>query len=106
MTGKAEDKYDFFMKATELERLDRKYAATLDTVRDLDNQSARLNSALQTYIDQASDAKKRYKEFQKIEELERKKESCEELLAWSLYNEANDKLMEEKKVNYFPILPH
>ena len=44
------------MKATELERLDRKYAATLDTVQDLDNQSTRLNSALQTYIDQANDA--------------------------------------------------
>lgn len=99
LTGKAEDKYAFFMKATELERLDRKYAATLDTVRDLDNQSTRLNNALQTYIDQASDAKKRYKDFQKIEELENKKESCEELYAWSLYNEAQEKLMEEKTVS-------
>ena len=87
------------MKATELERLDRKYAATLDTVQDLDNQSTRLNSALQTYIDQANDAKKRHKDFQKIEELESKKESCEECYTWSLYYEAHGKLMDEKKVS-------
>jgi chromosome segregation ATPase len=92
LTGKAEDKYEFFMRATELERLDRKYAATIDMVRDLDNQSTRLNNALQTYIDQASEAKKRHKEFKRIEELETKKESCEELYAWSKYFEANGSL--------------
>ncbi|CAJ1965880.1 unnamed protein product [Cylindrotheca closterium] len=97
LTGKASDKYEFFMRATELERLDRKYAATLDMVRDLDNQSTRLNGALETYIEQANDAKKRHKEFQKIEELENKKETCEELYAWSLYNDAHEKLVEKRE---------
>lgn len=95
LTGRAEDKYEFFMRATELERLDRKYAATIDMVSDLDNQSTRLNNALQTYIDQASEAKKRHKEFKKIEELENKKESCEELYAWSKFYEANGSLMQQ-----------
>ena len=35
LTGKAEDKYAFFMKATELERVDRTYAETIDKVESL-----------------------------------------------------------------------
>jgi len=34
LTGKAEDKYEFFTKATELERLDRTYASISDNIKE------------------------------------------------------------------------
>ena len=46
------------MKATELERLDRSYASTMDTVVDLEKQSMRLNQNLESYLIQVQETKK------------------------------------------------
>ena len=42
LTGKAEAKYNFFMKATELERLDLTYASTLEQADLLERQAGRI----------------------------------------------------------------
>jgi chromosome segregation ATPase len=99
LTGKAEDKYNFFMKATELERIDRTYATSLDLVGDLDIQSERLKSNLETYIDQASAAERRWKETQLIDNLEKKCDVYEEMYAWALHKDAFENLTLKTQVS-------
>eukprot|EP00980_Cylindrotheca_fusiformis_P021406 scaffold8259_cov143-Cylindrotheca_fusiformis.AAC.24 len=92
LTGKAEDKYSFFMKATELERLDHTYASSLDMVEDLHNQAERLRGNLDTYISQAEEAERKWKETQVIERLETKCIAYEEMYAWALHKDADENL--------------
>ncbi len=44
LMGKPEDKYDFFMKATELERLDRSYAYTKDKIYEMEDAISRMKN--------------------------------------------------------------
>lgn len=99
LTGKAEDKYNFFMKATELERIDRTYASSLDLVEDLHTQSERLRGNLGTYIAQAEDAEKRWKETQIIDKMEKKCNLYEEMYAWARHKEAEEVLTLKKEVS-------
>merc|ERR1712238_54344 len=46
LCGKPEEKYAFFLKATELERIDRSYAATVDNIQELDETNVRVKHAM------------------------------------------------------------
>jgi hypothetical protein len=46
LTGKAEDKYASFNKATDLERLDRSYATVQDNLNELDETQANVECSL------------------------------------------------------------
>lgn len=84
------------MKATELERLDRSYASTMDTVVDLEKQSMRLNQNLESYLIQVQETKKKWEEHQEIDKWRKKCALLEEKLAWSLYQEGNEQLQSKE----------
>eukprot|EP00934_Nitzschia_sp_Nitz4_P001332 Nitzschia sp. Nitz4//scaffold133_size116822//74277//77815//NITZ4_003812-RA/size116822-snap-gene-0.17-mRNA-1//-1//CDS//3329535411//1332//frame0 len=95
LTGKAEDKYNFFMKATELERIDRTIATTMDKLHDLVQQEKRLEDTLQTHVDLVDETKKQYDQHREIEKMRRKLYACQEAFGWATYQEANAVLMED-----------
>jgi chromosome segregation ATPase len=99
LTGKAEDKYAFFMKATELERIDRTYACTIDKVFDLDEQSSRMNQGLEADMQLVKDTKLQYEQHQEIEKLEKKLRAFQEFYAWSRHKERNQLLVEQLEVS-------
>lgn len=90
LTGKAEDKYNFFMKATELERVDRTYASTLDTITELENINIRIKEGLQTSYEHVEDLKRKWNEHQELDKLEQKRSQLGTDYAWSLYNESDE----------------
>ena len=47
LMGKVEDKYNFFLKATDLERLDRHYADTKDCIFEMDESKARMEKNIE-----------------------------------------------------------
>jgi chromosome segregation ATPase len=99
LTGKAEDKYAFFMKATELERIDRTYAATVDKVSDLDTQSIRLNQTMEKDMLLVEDTKKQWEQHQEIEKLKRKLEGYREGYAWARHTASAEELKEQLEVS-------
>jgi structural maintenance of chromosomes protein 6 len=89
LTGKAEDKYEFFMKATELARVDRSYANTLDTVVELQGINIRRKEGLQSAYEHVEDLKKKWNEHQELGKLETKKLQLGAEFAWAVYNETD-----------------
>jgi structural maintenance of chromosomes protein 6 len=87
LMGKAEDKYNFFMKATELERVDRTYASTVDTIVELDATNERIKESLKTLHDHVDDLKKKWQEHQELGKLESKYLKFSTEYAWSIFNE-------------------
>jgi len=98
LTGKPEDKYAFFMKATELERIDRTIAATMDKVVELQDQERRMGQSLTADKDVMLATKRQYEQHQEIGKLQDKLHGLEESLAWSFYKEAQTNLNEQLKV--------
>jgi structural maintenance of chromosomes protein 6 len=98
LTGKSEDKYAFFMKATELERIDRTIAATTDKVMELQEQEQRMNQNLEADKDLMISTRKQYEQYQEIGKLQAKLNGMEEALAWSFYQEANTNLEAQLEV--------
>jgi len=87
LTGKAEDKYSFFAKATEIERLDRTYAAIVDKVQDLDETKQRVRSGLANLKLTVKRLQAEWEEFQKLDKLEDAISDMRVSLAWSIYHE-------------------
>lgn len=80
--------YAFFMKATELERIDISYAKTMEEVDTLQSQAARMNNTLENDRDHVAQLKKNYKQHQAVAKLETKRAKIEADHAWSVYKEA------------------
>ena len=87
LTGKADDKYAFFMKATELERIDRTYGNTVDALDDMTRQAERMNRALEADKANVEDTKRTWEKHQELEKLEKKLKALSEAYAWSFYKE-------------------
>lgn len=85
LTGKAEAKYQFFMKATELERLDNSYSSTLDRLIEMKQQSTKLEQSLEMDKQLVAETKYAYQQHQIIGKLEGKKAKYETDLGWSNY---------------------
>lgn len=85
LTGKAEQKYEFFTKATELERLDNSYADTKEEVYEMKRQSARLEQSLDKDKNLVAVTKRAYQQHQLIGKLETKRAKLETMLGWSNY---------------------
>mmetsp|Transcript_18798 Transcript_18798/g.52504 ORF Transcript_18798/g.52504 Transcript_18798/m.52504 type:complete len:1214 (+) Transcript_18798:218-3859(+) len=90
LTGKAEAKYAFFMKATELERLDNKFASTMEEVLQMKTQAARLEKSLYHDEELVAELKKAYKKHAAIGKLEGKKSQLEVEYAWASYKVSCD----------------
>jgi len=67
LKGRPEDKYAFFCKATELERIDRHYAITKDHIEDLDESRVDLVKQLRPQRDVVQKLEAEWEECQKLE---------------------------------------
>jgi chromosome segregation ATPase len=86
LVGKAEDKYNFFLKATELDRVDRSYASTVDTVMELTEANDRIKDGLKQKMDRVDVLKKKYEEHLEVDRLDSKLQEMTVKYAWSYYN--------------------
>lgn len=86
LMGKSEDKYNFFMKATELERVDRTYASTVDTINDLEETNYRMKESLRVSKDHVDDLKRKWQEHQELGKLESNYQKYSTEYAWALFN--------------------
>ena len=87
LNGKPEDKYAFFAKATELERMDRSYAATQDSIAELNDTRERLKKDMSGAEANVKKLEKDWKECQELGKLDDKVAQFKVSYAWSLYNE-------------------
>lgn len=101
LTGKSEDKYAFFMKATELERIDRTIATTTDKIMELQEQERRMLKNLQADEDLMKATKKQYEQHQEISKLQRKLQSLQEAYAWAFYTEKYHELEKQQAVRCY-----
>jgi structural maintenance of chromosomes protein 6 len=98
LCGKPEDKYKFFMKATDLERMDMNYAATMDQLRELEAARIRAHEALEPLQVAEEEAKRRFKQHDALAKLEKKVAQLECDLMWAAYNEGQRELDESTAV--------
>jgi len=98
LTGKPEDKYLFFTKATDLERLDRRYADTVDNINELHDSLERMARTIEPLEQNVSNLKKEYEDFKILEKLEVKESEANVKYAWSFYTQCLTELEQEKKV--------
>jgi structural maintenance of chromosomes protein 6 len=101
LTGKSEDKYNFFMKATELERVDKTYATSLDHVEDMNELNNRTKDGLQKKMEHVELLKKRYNEHLEIDRLEEKLHEMTLNFAWSIYHDNNERYIQYTEVRFF-----
>ena len=87
LMGKPEDKYAFFCKATELERIDRQYISTLDHVEDLEIQRGAMMKSLRPQAEVVEKLKGEWDECQKLDKIESKITKCRIHAAWALVND-------------------
>jgi structural maintenance of chromosomes protein 6 len=99
LTGKASDKYNFFMKATELERIDVSYRNAVEQLEEMDQQAERLQDSAMADKEIMEEAKKEVKKHEEIGKLEVKKSRFEAQFGWSLYKFQLDELNQRKDVS-------
>ena len=102
LTGKPQDKYNFFMKATELERMDRQYAAISDKLLEISETKQKVESGLSDAVDNVKKLKKQWEQHQEVEKLEEKLLELNILYSWAFYQdfEKQHKNMDEVRVHF------
>lgn len=90
LMGKSQDKYNFFMKATELERIDRTYASTVDNVQELGESQEKIRGSLEQSLEHVEMLKKKWEQHQALDKLKDKEMELNVKYAWSLYNCADE----------------
>jgi uncharacterized coiled-coil DUF342 family protein len=73
------------MKATDLERVDRTFAQTVDHVQDLRDSQEKIKDTLQINYDQVDELKKKWDAHQALDRLEDKVSELKVKLAWALF---------------------
>ena len=95
LTGKAQDKYQFFAKATELERMDRSYANVVDNITELEENKKKVQDSLQSKVDMVRKLKKEWEEYQILEKLQDKVLDYRVDYGWAFYQTVQEELNEE-----------
>lgn len=98
LMGKAAEKYEFFMKATELERINTTYRNTLEQIDDMDKLAQRLHQSIESDRLLVEETRREYKEHKEIAKLESKKAKCNAQFGWACYKEALEELDEIQQV--------
>jgi DNA repair exonuclease SbcCD ATPase subunit len=101
LTGKAEDKYAFFMKATDLERVDRTYAQTVDHVQDLRDSQENIKDTLQMSQKQVDDLMKKWDAHQHLDKMENKLSEFKVDLAWALFTTVDQEYTHSSDVSIY-----
>jgi len=99
LCGKPEDKYAFFAKATELERLDRQYASIFDTIGEMSESRAKVENSLMPKKETVEILKKEWEQFEVLEKMEDKVSTFRVKYGWSLYWECKEQ--EDEETNTF-----
>ena len=99
LTGKGTDKYAFFLKATELERMDRTYAVTMDTMDEIVDQTNRMRRGIDTDLVMVQQLKKEWEKHKDIEKLNEKLQVLIERYAWAMYKVEQQQLDAEVEVS-------
>lgn len=97
LTGKAADKYKFFMKATELERLDNTYASTVEKMYEMNHQAEKLEQSMSADKELVDETKAIYKQHKEIAKLEAKQAQFQNKGSWSVYRTALLDLKKEEQ---------
>ena len=97
LTGKEEDKYAFFTKATELERLDQTYASIADNIDEQKEARERASDALESTKENTKKLKKEWEQFQELDKLEVEVQQVRAMVGWATYKEFNEELENELK---------
>ncbi|KAL7469954.1 hypothetical protein ACHAXS_010192 [Conticribra weissflogii] len=97
LTGKAEDKYEFFTKATEIERLDRTYANIQDSILEQKEVQEKANRALDGAIENTKRLKKEWEQFKILDKLGAECQDYRAMYAWAAHMEFKAKLENEMK---------
>lgn len=98
LMGKASDKYNFFMKATELERLDNTYASTADKLLEMQDTKDKVAKGLEPAYEYILKLQKELKDHDKVEKLEAKISEFAIEGAWSEYSAETEKLAQQETV--------
>ena len=88
LTGKPEDKYKFFTKATDLERIDVSVAATLDKLHDMHEAIRRQDHQMEPRRHDVATKKQRWERHQAVAALRDKVRETRAKLVWASYTEA------------------
>ena len=99
LTGKAEDKYNFFAKATELERMDRSYANVIDNIEQLQDNKLKVEQSLQGKVDNVRKLKKEWEQYQALDKMHEKVLDYRVDFAWAFYNHVNADFEAEQEVS-------
>lgn len=102
LTGKPEDKYAFFSKATDLERMDRTYARVVDHIVELQVNQTRVEGTMTLAIDNVKKLKKAVDEFLEVEKLEDKISDLRRAQGWAAYQEIQDDRDRAEQVSFVP----
>lgn len=100
LTGKEEDKYAFFVKATELERLDRAYASIHDNILEQTAMEERARDSMSGAIENTKKLKMEWEQFQELDKLEMEAQELRAKYGWSCHSEFMEQLNDEMKVCY------
>ena len=84
LRGPPEDKYSFFCKATELERIDKHYASTRDSIEDLENDRRSIIKTLRPQKQIVEDLEAEWEECQKLDKLEAKVSDATVNISWAM----------------------
>ena len=101
LTGKDEDKYDFFTKATELERLDRCYASIADSILEQKEVQGRARDNIQGSVENTKQLKKEWEQFQELDKLELEAQELRANYGWSIHSEFQGQCNDEMKVRHW-----
>jgi chromosome segregation ATPase len=98
LTGKEEDKYAFFVKATELERLDRVYASVQDNILEQQALQERAREGVGGAIENTKRLKMEWEQFRELDKLEMEAQELRAMYGWGCHREFMEQLNEEMKV--------
>ena len=85
LTGAAADKYQFFMKACELERLDRAYSAVSDKLQDMAAAKDQLQETVVRQRHSVLELKRQYEQHRELDKLQTKLLEQQDKMAWAMY---------------------
>lgn len=85
LLGKAEDKYDFFMKATELSRISYSFASTAEKLDILSMSRSKIASGLGRKEEQVQELKRKCEEHEKLAKLKLKHMQAQLAYAWAYH---------------------
>jgi len=95
LTGSPADKYKFFQKATELERIDIHYRNIKVNIEELEEKSEKVKKGLRVLRDHVKKLEEAWNNCQALEKLEDEIEELQLEMAWSVYALRDDTLQEQ-----------